>query len=188
MGNRTEDDTAASRLGTLLAHFTQHPVTGPAGRSFVSAAPRATPDAPAAPINLEVVDHITASIREVVDDTLAANPDAGPLPARVEAVYGWYVANTINAPEAVRQRRDTIVYRQALEHALAMGETKVVRPHRCPDCDTFSLMWSRPLSQIVCTNRKCTTDDGTSKIVTTARIAYHHIAAMSEKTVRDCAT
>jgi ribosomal protein L37AE/L43A len=184
----TEDDTAAGRLGALVTHFRQHRVTGPAGHSFVSSAPRATSDAPAAPVNLEVVDHITACLREISDHAHEVNPGAGPLPPRVQGAYSWYMENTRNAPEAEQQRRDTIVYKQSLEHAIAMGETKVVRPHRCPDCDTFSLMWSRPMQQIVCTNRKCTAADGTSRIVTPARIARHHIAAMSEKTVRDCAT
>lgn len=181
MGNRTDDDTAASRLGTLLAHFKQHPVTGPAERGPASVTP-------GAPVNLTVVDHITASVREVVADTLDANPDASPLPARVEAVYGWYVQNTAQAPEAVQQRRDAIVYRQSLEHAIAAGDTAVVRPHRCPDCDTFGLMWSRPLRQVVCTNRRCRAADGTSRTVSLARIAHHHVAALSEKSVRDCAT
>jgi hypothetical protein len=181
MGNRTDDDTAAGRLGTLLAHFKQHPVTGPAERGPASVTP-------GTPVNLSVVDHITASVREVVDDTLAANPAASPLPARVEAVYGWYMANTAHAPEAVRQRRDTIVYRQRLEHALAAGDRSVVRPHRCPACRTFGLFWRPELGKAVCTNGDCLTKDGLSRKWTLAKLAYEHVAAMSEKAVRDCAT
>lgn len=188
MGNRTDDDTAAGRLGDLVTHFRQPRVTGPAGRSFVSSAPRPTPDAPAAPVNLDVVDHITTCLREISDHAHQVNPDAGPLPPRVQGAYRWYMEKTRNAPEAEQQRRDTIVYKQSLEHAIAMGETKVVRPHRCPDCNTFGLMWSRPRQQIVCTNGECLTEDGTSRTVSPARIAYHHVAAMYEKGVRDCAT
>jgi hypothetical protein len=181
---RTDDDTATGRLSQLAAHFREYPVTGPAGHSYISSAPRPTATTPAALVNLTVVDHIAACVAEVVDHTRKVNPDAGPLPARTSAVYAWYMANTANAPEAEQQRRDTIVYKQSLEHALAMGETKAVRPHRCPDCNTFGLMWSAQMQQIVCTNRKCLTEDGTSRIVTSARIAYHHIAAGKSVRVR----
>jgi hypothetical protein len=187
MGN-TEDDTAAGRMHALLTHFRQRPVTGPEGHSYISSAPRSTRTSPAAPVDLTLVDHIRACIKEIADHTLEVNPDAEPLPPRVEGAYAWYLANTANASEADQQRRDTVVYRQSLEHALAMGETRVVRPHRCPDCNTFGLMWSDQLRQVVCTNRRCVSQDGTSKIVSPARIAYHHIKAMYEKGVRDCAT
>jgi hypothetical protein len=182
MGNRTDDDTAATgRLTTLLAHFLQHPVTGPAERSPASAVP-------GTPLNLRVHDHIQAAVREVVDDTLAVNPHPSPLPERVEAVYEWYVANTANAEQAQRQRRDTILYRQSLEHAIAMGDVKVVRPHRCPACRCLGLMWRAELQAAVCTNGNCLTKDGRSRRFALARLAYEHVAAKFEKSVRDCAT
>lgn len=184
----TDDDTAASRLGALATHFRQYPVTGAEGHSYISSAPRTAATSPAAPVNLTVVDHITASLREVVDHTLATNPAPSPLPARVEAVYGWYVENTRHAPEAVQQRRDTVIYRQRLEHALAAGDRSVVRPHRCPACRTFGLFWRPELARAVCTNGECLTRDGLSQKWTLGKLAYEHIAAMSEKAVRDCAT
>jgi hypothetical protein len=127
-------------------------------------------------VDLDVVDHIQASLREVVDDTLAANPDAGPLPPRVEGAYRWYVENTANAPEAVQQRRDTVIYRQSLEHAIALGNTKVVRPHRCPQCRTLGLMWPRGGERAVCTNRRCLDADGMSSTWDLAQLAYAYIA------------
>jgi hypothetical protein len=171
-----DGETAAGRLHELYAHYRQHPVKSAAGHSYISSAPRPTAVAPEALVDLDVVDHIQASLREVVDDTLAANPDAGPLPARVEGAYRWYVENTAHAPEAVRQRRDTVIYRQGLEHAIAMGNVKVIRPHRCPQCRTLGLMWPRGAEAAVCTNRNCVDADGMSSTWTLARLAYEHVA------------
>jgi hypothetical protein len=175
----TDGDTATGRLHELYAYYRQHPVKSAAGHSYLSSAPRATVSVPEALVDLDIVDHIQASLREVVDDALAANPEAGPLPARVEGVYRWYVEHTINAPEAVQQRRDTVIYRQGLEHAIAMGNTKVVRPHRCPACRTFSLMWPRAqgAERAVCTNRRCLDAEGMTCTWTLARLAYEHVAA-----------
>lgn len=175
----TDGETAAGRLAELYAHYRQHPVKSAAGHSYISAAPRATASVPEALVNLEVVDHIQASLREVVGDTLAANPDAGPLPPRVEGAYRWYIENTRNAPEADQQRRDTVIYRQGLEHAIAMGNRKVVRPHRCPQCRTLGLMWPRTLEaeRAVCTNRNCLDAEGMASTWTLAQLAYEHIAA-----------
>lgn len=176
----TDDDTATSRLRLLRRDFLEHPRTGPAGR-------RSTPVVPGTPANLGVVDHITAAVQEVVDDTLAVNPAAPPLPAdRIEAVYAWYVANTANAEPAQRQRRDTIIYRQRLEHALAMGDASVIPPHRCPACNTFGLRWQAGMQRALCTNRRCLTRDSMSNTWTLARLAYEHIAA--EKTLQVRAT
>jgi hypothetical protein len=153
----------------LLDHFRQHPVTGPTERGPATVTP-------GAPLNLRVVDHITASVQEITDYTHAVTPGAAPLPARVQDVYRWVVANTTTADEAVQQRRDTIVYRQSLEHALAMGDIKVVRPHRCPACHGLGLMWQPSLQRAVCTSRRCLTRDGTSQKWTLARLAYEHVA------------
>lgn len=178
MGN-TED--AEGRLGTLMKDFLQHPVTGPVERGPASVTP-------GTPVNLTVVDHITAAVREVADHAREVNPAASPIPARVQAVYQWYLDNTADADAGQRQRRDTIVYKQSLEHALAMGDASVVRPHRCPACRTFGLFWRRELGKAVCTNGDCLTKDGLSRKWTPGRLAYEHVAAMSEKAVRDCAT
>jgi hypothetical protein len=179
----TGDETAASRLRQLRTHFRQHPVTGPEGHSYVSSAPRSTPAAPAAPAPLHVVDHIHDSVQEVIDDTLAANPDAGPLPERVEGIYLWSMANTRTAEPAQQQRRDTIIYRQALEHAIAMGDTEVIRPHRCPACRTFGLFWRGEFRRAVCTNRRCLDDEGLTSKWTLAQLAFEHVAARNSMRV-----
>jgi hypothetical protein len=171
-----DGDTAAGRLHELHAHYRQRPVKSAAGHSYISSAPRPTAVAPEALVDLDVVDHIQASLREVVDGTLAANPEADPLPERVQDVYRWVVENTATAPEAVQQRRDTVIYRQSLEHAIALGNVKVVRPHRCPQCRTLGLMWPRGGERAVCTNRRCLDADGMSSTWDLAQLAYAYIA------------
>jgi hypothetical protein len=174
MGNG-DDDTAATNL-RLLQHLRQHPVTGPDGHSYISSEPRATPTGPGIPYNVDVVDHIRACVTEVTAEVLAVNPKPGPLPERVDAVYSWYLDNTKTADRAQRRRRDTIIYRQKMEHAIAMGEMKVVRPHRCPQCRTLGLMWRPALKRALCTNMRCLNEDGMSNTWTLARLAYEHIA------------
>jgi hypothetical protein len=182
MGNKGDDtedkaDTAAGRLKLLNEYLREHPVTGPEGHCVTGPPSRTTSVSRGLPFPTRVADHITASVAEVAEHTREVNPAAGPLPPRVEAVYDWYVANTALAPAAEQQRRDTIVYRQRLEHAIAMGEPKVVRPHRCPACKTFGLMWVEDAQRAVCTNTRCTTTGGLSNRWTLARLAYEHVAA-----------
>ena len=167
-------DDAAARLALLAEHFRQHPVTGPS----VRAAPQASPGAP---VNLAIVDHISATVKELADYTHTVNTAANPLPERVQDVYAWCVANTKHTPEAERQRRDTIVYRQRLEHAIAAGDYSVIRPHRCPECRTFGLMWQAARGRAVCTNRRCVTEEDTSRAWSLARLAYEHIAAQKTR-------
>jgi hypothetical protein len=187
----TEDDTAPALLAELVHCFRERPVTGPAGHSYIASEPRATATHPGAPLNLTVVDHIDATVKELADYTRETNPDAEPLPAHVEDVYRWCVENTQNAPEDLQQRRDTIVYRQKLEHAIAMGDhdfvRKAVRPIRCPACRTFGLMWRSEDQKAVCTNGRCLTKDGLSHRWGLARLAYEHIAGQ-QKSVRVRAT
>lgn len=181
------DDTAAAghSLRLLQNHFLQRPVTGADGHSYISSEPRPTRTQPGAPADLDVVDHIAASFREVVDDTLAANPAASPLPDRVDRVYAWCIDNTRNTSEAQQQRRDTVIYRQQLEHAIAMGDTSVVRPHRCPECGTVGLHWSAGKAR--CVNRHCAArNGGISRSWSLARLAYEYVA--SKKRLTDCAT
>jgi hypothetical protein len=176
----TDEDTAAQLLTQLHQYFRTHPTTGPAGHSYISSEPRATAVHPGAPANLAAVDHIDATVRELADYTREANPSAEPLPERVQDVYRWCVENTVNAPEDVQRVRDTIVYRQRLEHAIAMGDTKAVRPIRCPACRTFGLMWRPEQQRAVCTNGRCLTKDGLSHRWSLARLATAHIEAQQE--------
>ena len=84
--------------------------------------------------------------------------------------------NTVHAPEAEQQRREMLEYRHSLEHAVTAGETDVIRPHRCPECRTFGLMWDKHSREIRCTNRECVDSDGIGTVVSFARIAHEHIA------------
>jgi hypothetical protein len=164
-----DDDTATNRLRLLDTHFRQHPVTGPTERS----APTATATVP---LDLGMVDHIRSCVTELADDVLTINQAPTQLPARVADVYAWCLDNTKTAGPAQQQRRDTIIYRQSLEHAIAMRDFKVVPPHRCPACRTFGLLWRPQLQRALCTNRRCLNDEGTSSTWTLARLAYEHIA------------
>jgi hypothetical protein len=176
----TEDDTAAQLLAQLHQYFVQHPVTGEHTR-------RPPTTNPTAPANLAVVDHITATVRELADFTRQANPEAEQLPERVQDAYRWCVENTANSPQAIQQRRDTIVFRQRLEHAIAMGDDKVVRPIRCPQCRGLGLFWKAEYQLVVCTSSRCLTKDGLSNRWSLARLATAHIEAQ-QKTVRVRAT
>jgi len=167
------DDTAAKQLAGLHQYFLEYPITGPAE------IPPASRTA-SVPLNLGTVDHIHASVQEVVDHTRTVNPAPEPLPRRVQDVYAWCRANTQHADAAQQQRRETIIYRQYLEHAIRAGEHEVIPPHRCPSCRTWGLMWMPAAQRAVCTNLECVTRDGTSNTFTLARLAYEHVAAQTE--------
>jgi hypothetical protein len=67
-----------------------------------------------------------------------------------------------------------------------MGDFKVIRPHRCPACRGFGLMWQGHKRRAVCTSRRCLTPEGLSNTWSLARLAYEHVAA--EKSLRVRAT
>lgn len=180
MRSSSDEDTAAQLLTQLHTFFVQHPVTGEHTR-------RAPTTNPTAPANLAVVDHITATVRELADFTRQANPEAEQLPERVQDAYRWCVENTLNSPEDIQQRRDTIVFRQRLEHAIAMGDHKAVRPIRCPQCRGLGLFWKPEHQRAVCTSSRCLNKDGLSNRWSLARLATAHIEAQ-QKTRRECAT
>ena len=173
----TDDDTAAHRLAALHQYFREHPITGPEGRSYVPAGPRPTPSTPSLPINAEATDHINASVREIITHTRALNPAAEPPPQRVQDVYDWCRRNTQQATDVEQQRRETVIYRQRLEHAIRASDDKVVRPHRCPECGTYGLMWVAQMQRAVCTNTRCTGKDGLSNSFTLGRLAHEHVTA-----------
>lgn len=162
----------------LTRDFLEHPRTAPVERS----APTAVAGTP---VNLSVVDHVTACVTELAAHTRDVNPEAGPLPEHVAGVYTWHLTNTRQADERQRQRGETIVYRQQLEHAIAMGDTTVVRPHRCPACGTLGLHWAAGKAR--CLNAHCARrNGGTSQSWSLAKLAYEHVA--SKKRLSDCAT
>jgi len=180
MGTQTDGDTAAARLAQLHFFFREHPIKGPEGHSFTSSAPRATATSPALPFNAAVVDHVRASVQEIVDATRAINPDAAPFPPRVEAAYEWCRANTTHATVGQAQRIAVLEYRHRLEHAIRAGDTKVIRPHRCPACGTFSLFWRAAVQRAICVNHHCADENnGISRSWRLSRLAYEHVIALT---------
>jgi hypothetical protein len=171
----TDDYTATRSLAELHQYFREHPVTGPEGHSYIPAG-HAAPTTPSLPLNTGVTDHIHASVREIVALTRGLNLAAESPPQRVQDVYDWCRRNTAHAPQVEQQRRDTVIYRQGLEHAIKAGYDKVVRPLRCPECATFGLMWVAQMQRAVCTNTRCLDHDGLSRSFTLGRLAYEHVA------------
>ncbi|WP_329126206.1 hypothetical protein [Streptomyces sp. NBC_01353] len=164
-----DDYTPASRLRLLQAEFLQ-----PGRGQHHERAAKA--DTPSVPIRIAIYDHIRAAVDEVTEHTRAVAPDAGPRPERADMVYDWMREHTAHL-DAERQRaREALIYRHGLEHALAMGESKVIRRQACPGCGTWGLFWRRDREAAVCVNRFCADDDGVSRTWTLAQIADDHIA------------
>ncbi|WP_329047016.1 hypothetical protein [Streptomyces sp. NBC_01422] len=172
------DDTTERRLRLLQAEFTQHQRRGPGdGRTATQV------EAPA-PIDLGTLDYMTAAVTEVVQHTHAAAPDAGPYRGSVEQVYDWAREHTAGLDEHRQQARETLIYRQGLEHALAMGDTLVVRKHPCPQCGCYGLYWRPETGKAGCVNHYCVDDDGVSHSWTLQHLAHQHIASKSALSAR----
>jgi hypothetical protein len=174
-----DTDNAAARLRELAAYYREHPVTGPAGHSYISSEPRSTAVTPALPLNIRTADHIRASLREVADHTHAVNPDAGPLPQRVQDAYQWMHDNTADGDEIDQQRAEVIEYRQWLEHCLRASDhetvRKQVRKQACPGCGCWGLMWMPERLLAVCTNTECVDRDGFSTTLSLSALAHAHV-------------
>ncbi|MFD8777477.1 hypothetical protein [Streptomyces sp. NPDC059916] len=167
---------AAARMALLEDYFLEQPVNARPGDTR-----RATATTPGTPVNLGVVDHIRRSVYDLEQHTRAAAPDAGPLPAQAAAVYDWCMQHTEHAPETVQRRRDVLIYQQELEHAIRLGETKVVRRHRCPGCGTVGLHWRQSVGKAVCCNRRCRTPDGLASTWSLSRLATEYIADQEKR-------
>lgn len=178
--NQPEADSAAAGLRYLSEYLLEHPVTGPTeGRN-----PTRTPGAP---LSLATLDHVTDSVRELAELTDTVNAEPSPLPQQVQDVYAWCIANTAHASEITQQRRDTVIYRQYLEHAIRAGDwRKAIRPQRCPECRCFGLMWQAGMQRALCTNTECVDQDGMSTTVTLARLAHEHVT--TRKNLRQART
>lgn len=165
-----DNTTTAQRLRLLQAEFTQFERRGPGdGRT-------ATRTESPALINLAVLDRIHAAVHEVVEHTRATVPDAGPVPADAHRVYDWARQHTAHLEPERQQARETVIYRQGLEHALAMGDTTVIRKHPCPGCGCWGLMWRPAVQRAACPNRYCLDDDGLSRSWELKTLAHHHVA------------
>ncbi|MFJ6068997.1 hypothetical protein ACIQHU_38910 [Streptomyces tendae] len=171
------EDSAASRFRHLTTFLRERPVTGPEGHSYIGNTPRGTATHPGLPINVRVLEHIDRTVAEVVQHTREINPNAAPVPEDDADIYRWYVENTANASEAEQRRRETLEYKHQLQHAVAAGDVAVIRPHRCPECRTFGLMWDRHSQRIVCTNLECVDQDGLTTTIEFARLAHLYITA-----------
>lgn len=165
-----DDTTTAQRLRLLQAEFLVPGSTGPGdGRS-------ATRTTSPALVNLGIVDHMRSSTTEVIEYVQAEAPDAGRYTGEAPGVYAWMRESTKDTTPEKRDVRDAIVYRQGLEHAVAAGNYKVIRPHRCPACRTFGLFWVPAAGQAACVNRHCIDDEGLARTWSLARLAQQHIA------------
>lgn len=165
-----DNTTTAQRLRLLQAEFTQHERRGPGdGRT-------ATRTESPSPVNLGVLDYITAAVHEVVEHTQAATPDAEPFAGPLLGLYEWSRQQTANLDEERQAAREAVIYRQGLEHALAMGDTTVIRKHPCPGCGCWGLMWRPAVQRAACPNRYCLDDDGLSRSWELKTLAHHHIA------------
>ncbi|MFJ8727721.1 hypothetical protein [Streptomyces sp. NPDC093269] len=176
MANGDNEDNAATLLWELHEYIQERRISGPEGHSYISSAPRGTVAHPGLPYDSATDDYVRASVQEVVEHTRSVNPDAG-LPPRVQDTYAWMREHTEHAPEEDQFRSEVIAYRQSLEHAIRIGDDKVVRPHRCPKCRTFGLMWMAAASKAVCTNTDCSNREGLSSRFTLARLAHEHVTA-----------
>ena len=121
MGQSDTASTSAARLRLL-----QEEMALPR-RGAEPGMPRATAVFPPAPVNLGLLAHIQRSVTELVHETRAVAPDAGPAPAEASAVYAWMTAHTSHLDDARAQYRQAVVYRQGLEHALLAGDETVIR-------------------------------------------------------------
>ncbi|MEV8101027.1 hypothetical protein [Streptomyces sp. NPDC088135] len=169
------DDTTAQRLRLLQQEFVQPVRSGPGdGRSS-----RIT-ESPSL-VNLGVVDRIRAAVYEVEHHTRSSDwaAAAGPVPADPAGVYDWARQHTAHLDAERQQAREAIIYRQGLEHAIAMGDTTVIRRHPCPQCGCWGLYWREAAQRAVCVNHYCTDDDGISNAWELKRLAHDHIAQKS---------
>ena len=176
-----DDDTTARRLRLLETEFTQHQQRGPdpTGRTATRA------EAPA-PIDLGTLDYMRAAVTEIEEHTRAADwtRPAGPVPEDATRIYEWAREHTAHLDEQYQQAREALIYRQGLEHAIAAGDTTVIRKHPCPQCGCYGLYWRAETGKAGCVNHYCTDDDGISRSWELKRLAYEYVAAKSGLSAR----
>lgn len=168
MGHSTAD-TAARALRLLTSPALRAPAQrGPQPR-------RTNPTTPAAPLNLGLLDYLTAHKQEVVDHARAVKPHCDPLPLDDSDLYAWYLRNTIGAGEADRRHQEFILERHALEHSVRLGDTRAVRRHPCPTCGGWGLFWDGAGNRARCSDVDCRTPDGLASNFTLARLAAQKV-------------
>jgi len=171
MGADDTAHTAAARLRLLVNEFTTPRRTGGAAESPV---PRQLPTQPSTPVDLGMLDYVQRQIGEIIDHTRQAAPDAGPPPADVVDSYRWMRDHTAHAAPEQRLARDAMMERHSLEHALAMGDTSVIRRITCPRCHCWSLFWQSARRVAACVNRRCL-DRGRPSLWTLRQLAEYRV-------------
>jgi hypothetical protein len=172
-----DTDTPAARLRLLQKEFVTPRRGGRAERS----APTATAVTPAV---LDVIDHMAASVHEVIAHTRAHAPDAGPIPADRAGIYDWAREHTEHLEPELQRVRETVIYRQGLEHAIQAGDTKVVRTHPCRACGCVGLFWDRVTRKAVCVNQRCTSPKGGTNAWSLSQLADDHIRRQETRRLR----
>ncbi|MFD9721047.1 hypothetical protein [Streptomyces sp. NPDC059076] len=137
-------------------------------------------------MRLDILDYIVKAEGEVIEHTRAEAPTAGPAPAAYEDILDWCREHTEELDEERQQARETLIYRQGLEHAIAMGDVTVVRRHPCPACGCWGLFWLASATRAVCVNRYCTNKAGLAHRWPLATLAHRHITA--QKRLKSSAT
>jgi hypothetical protein len=171
------DSTTAQRLKLLELYIAP-------GRQGPGAARSAPTVKATAAARVDIIDHVAASVDEVITHTRAAAPHAGDIPRERANIYDWAFEHTATADADVQRGRDILIYRQGLEHAIAMGDTKVVRRHPCPACGCWGLIWSGARQRAACVNAYCTDTDGLARTWTLQRLAQEHIAREEKRRAR----
>jgi hypothetical protein len=180
-------DNAARQLH-LLAHEHLTPEQGDTtGR-------RAPGTRASAPLDLGVVDYMAAAVREVVDYAQAdiqaartASPEAfiPGRPAADSGVYGYW--RNVPITDEVRElRREEVIHRQGLEHAVRAGYLNEIRREPCPDCGCWGLFWRPEVERAACVNRYCTNAAGMSQSWSLEQLAHAH--ATRKMALGACAT
>ncbi|RSS35232.1 hypothetical protein [Streptomyces sp. WAC08241] len=175
------DINAANALRILRTEYLAPSGTRRTGRRT------ATATEAQAPLNLELVDYMTQAVTEAVETTKelrAGQPVTAPPPADAEDVYRWMVEETANLDEERQKARDALIYRQGLEHAILMGDHKVVRPHPCRRCHTYGLHWDRDNEVVACLNEHCADNNGEPTTWTLEQVARHYINRRTRAAVR----
>ncbi|MEU8682944.1 hypothetical protein [Streptomyces sp. NPDC048611] len=175
MGNQdSATPTAATSMRLLRNQLTQPRPTNP------EATRRATRVHGAPVVDLGLLDHLEETRTELIAATRRANPNAGPAPVD-EGIYAWSDAATAHLQPGERQARDVVAHRQALEHALRVGDERVIRQERCPGCRCYSLMWRGTIERAVCIQARCRDEIGRASQWELKQVAHHHVTSRPQR-------
>ncbi|NJA56710.1 hypothetical protein [Streptomyces sp. NEAU-H3] len=137
----------------------------------------ATRTAGSIPVSLDALDHLARTTAELDAIVHKHAPDAAPAPADAYARRDWFMEHTAHLDDDGQREARATVYRQGLEHAIAMGDDKVVRRHPCPSCGTWGLFWRPAARRAACVNTHCAdANGGLPRTWSLARLAAAHTA------------